>query len=337
MSSSQSIQNNATNTVVGQIPITTTPIEPSTPAETCRKSIGDGELNISFKLVDSQLWTQNTKQQCIAYTDTITKTIPSRTLRDEFGVEIELPEVAASPSSPVAIVWYNQVYDGDWDHANSIPLFFEDSFGEIKVFQNIHVPRIDYDHDSEKVRLTFWTNASGDTIFLSTTASVGCEEDEDEVVTEGSIDPFEKSGGKTTSLISGKTETKSRALMQTEGEPIKIHYVDDEPLPISVVYKFNEPTIIYKKKGGISEYDLGTAAKTLICDNTNPDCATNNKSTIILDGECDKEGDLDDLTVVECWKAEKTPSETTTEVPRTKVTETGGGSVTLESATPPRS
>lgn len=327
---------------------TDTPIEPDEPSGDCSKTIDEDGGPISVKLLDSQLWTPNNREQCVIYTDTISKEIPGFDLSNgelvnlPGGVEvgkISIPAIPASPTNPIAIFWYNRVSNGNFDHASSIPCFYKKEDGGYEAFMNCYIPRIDYDPSSERLRMSFWTNADGEIAYLSQNLSIGCEvpaaesptkkkfgEDGREIAEVGSIDPLDKSGGSTSSAMKPSKDKLDRVFFMTEGDPVHLQFVDSTAMPFTVVYIFNEPIEIMRQKGGISEFDFGMSAATLISDNVVVDCDQKNQSTKVLAGDCVKEGDLDDQWLVTDFIADDKKCEPSK--PPVTVELSGGGTVT---------
>ena len=131
-----------------------------------------------------------------------------------------------------------------------------------------------------------------------------------------------------------------RTLFHCIADPIPVSGIRDENgvitnAPWDVVYIFHRPYEILTRNGPINEI-VSTA---IIVDNEDiinrPDCSFDNVSTRIINGNCDRETDTDDLFVIDEWLATKGNEPGGPETPVTtpgtgnnkQVVVTGGGAV----------
>jgi len=305
----------------------TTPPTKAPPTEEVTRFLCGDQREIKWGVSSSQrsqVFIDNTVETSIIYTDIINETIPSFELKDaEDNVVAKVESLSASAENPVSIFRYNRtsgatLVDGvtgaNFDSEFSIPVFIRKTSsidGKIKYepLSNVYSPEISYNRFNNELILSYWQNidpSAGVTIsgvegYNNDVAKDICKK---KAKSSGSVSSVENKGGSVSTVYKTKNKDIERALMHTQGSPIGVTAMDDDSLPYDIVYIFNEPVEIIRKKGPVNDIKTNIGV-SLITDNEDcenrPDRASVNNSTWVYDGDYCKHGDLDDLFKVDVW------------------------------------
>lgn len=303
----------------------------------CTKVVDTGEsgqLNWTLTSQRAETFFDTSKMFNIIYQDMVTKESTFR-LKDEDGQEVITVPGFDNFGEPCQIFRFNATRAGNFETDVVVPVFRWDNVSQKTgaILKHVSQPTTTYDRATEELMFTYWSNGDAAELEISVvTSDTDCETAETEEETgSGSVGQLEfgvigeggalssssasgGSGSNTPAFIRGKGKTFDRVLFSTQGRPHQVAFInynsptfpaaDDIPLPYDLIYIFNEAETLFRKKGQVNEFAIGGADKkmALVCDNTNKDCSSANLSTKVLDGICDKEGDLDDLTIVNCWE-----------------------------------
>jgi len=303
-------------------PTKTPPTEGPPTEETTRFLCGDQRGQIKWSVSSSQrsqVFLDNTVEHSIIYTDMVSETIPEFTLTDSDKESVaKIKALTASPETPVAIFRYNRTHtSGAFDSDFSIPIFIRKKSKitgkvEYEPLTDVYSPEISYNKFDDELILSFWQNIDPSAgVTISSIEGYGNDETKDcsnKVASTGSVSTVENKSGSVSSVYKNKNKDIQRALMHTQGSPVAVAFIDGKGLPYDIVYIFNEPAEVMRKKGPINDINLNVAV-TLIADNEDcvnrPDRSSVNNSTWVYDGDHCKYGDLDDLFKVDTWCGSK--------------------------------